>query len=365
MAVVASLDSFALRAVATGGVVREDIMDKIWDVSRIPLPFTDRVGRGTVSAAFYDWVVDRLATPDTANAWVEEAFFSQSTASAPTDYADSATAPTIKYRNYVQVSVKGVSVSEFGNSVTSVGGSGGLAYNLTVAQQELRRDVEAMALGNFSSVVGNATTTAPRTAGYVAMCQELSSPTRDLVNSSSTYTAYNSGTGIFAALGIAGTKRAMTEAFLRDMAQALYVGGCGGPGQNLTLMTSPTLKRVISTYMYTSTARIASLVKDVASSEMATAQGAVDIFITDFGTLELVPNRFQTPLTTGADIRDYAMMFDPSYFELVYLRGYQTTENAKIGLMDRRTCNVYWGTRANPECIGVIADIDTDQAMTA
>jgi hypothetical protein len=47
MAVVASLDSFALRAVATGGVVREDIMDKIWDVSRIPLPFTDRVGRPT------------------------------------------------------------------------------------------------------------------------------------------------------------------------------------------------------------------------------------------------------------------------------------------------------------------------------
>jgi hypothetical protein len=362
MAVVASLDSFQLRAVATGGIIREDIMDQIWNVSRIPLPFTDRVGRGSVSAAFYDWVVDRLATPDTGNAWVEEAFFSQSTATAPTDYADSTTVPTVKYRNYVQVSVKAVSVSEFGNAVTSVGGAGGLAYNLTQAQQELRRDVEAIAIGNFSSVVGNATTTAPRTASYVAMCQDLSNPTRNLVDAASTFTAYNTSTGIFTALGAAGTARAITEAMLRDMAQALYVGGCGGPGQALTLMTTPALKRVISTYMYTSSARIASLVKDVTSSVMATAQGAVDIFITDFGTLELVPNRFQAALSGG---REYAMMFDPAYFELVYLKGYNVTENAKIGLVDRRTCNVYWGTRGNPECMGVIADIDATVAMTA
>lgn len=365
MAVIASLDAETMRGVATGGMINEDVMQKIWDVSRIPLPFTDRVGSGRVSANQYDWVVDKLATPDTGNAWVEEGNFSTTTATSPTDYADSATAPTRRYRNYIQVSVKAVSVSEMSQSVSSIGGSGGLAYQLMVAQQELRRDVEAIACWNQTSTIGNATTTAPKTATYVSGCQELTSPTRDLVNSASTYTAYNTSTGVFTALGVAGTARAITETFLRDMAQALYIGGCGGPGQRLTLMTSPEVKRIISTYMYTSSARIASLVKDVQSATMAEAQGAVDIFITDFGTLELVPSRFVTGLTGSGATRHYAMLFDPEYFELVYLRGYTTTENAKIGLVDRRTCNVYWGTRFNPECMGVIADIDPTAAMTS
>lgn len=363
MAVIASLDAADLRAVATGGMINEDIMQRIWDVSRIPLPFTDRVGSGRVSSNQYDWVVDKLATPDTGNAWEEDANFSTTTATSPTDYADSATAPTVRYRNYVQVSVKAVSVSEMGNAVSSVGGSGGLAYQLMKAQQQLRRDVEAIACWNQTSTIGSSGV-APKTATYVSGCQDLTSPTRNLVDAASTFTAYNTGTGVFTALGVAGTARAVTETMLRDMAQALYVGGCGGPGQRLTLMTSPEMKRIISTYMYTSSARIASLVKDVQSANMAEAQGAVDVFITDFGTLELVPSRFVTGLSGSGATRHYAMLFDPSYFELVYLRGYTTTENAKIGLVDRRTCNVYWGTRFNPECMGVIADLDPTAAMT-
>lgn len=361
MAVIAALDRTDLRGVATDGVINEDLMQRIWDVSRIPLPFTDRVGSGTVSSHQFDWVTDKLATPDTANYWVETANFSTGTATANTDYADTATAPTIRYRNHIQISVKGVSVSEVADSVSTVGGSGGLAYNLMVAQQELRRDVEAICLINQASVAGNSTTTSPRTASYVAGCKDQSSPTRNLVDTAGTQGGYDTSTGVFGAY-TPGTARGITETMLRDLAQALYVGGCGGPGERLTLMTGPALKRTISTYMYTSTARIASLVKDVQSAEMAAAQGAVDIFITDFGTLELVPNRFQGDLGTN---QHAALLFDPAYFELVYLRGYQTTENAKNSLVNRRTVNVYWGTRFNPECMGAILDINPATTMAA
>jgi hypothetical protein len=361
MAVIAALDAKTdLTGIATGGVINEDVMQRIFDVSRIPLPFTDRVGSGRVSAAQYDWVTDKLATA-AANAWVETANFSTSTASGVTDFADSATGPTVRYRNHINISVKAVSVSEMAGAVSSVGGSGGLAYNLMVAQQELRRDVEFMALANQASVVGNGSSTAPRTAGYAAIVKDQTTPTRNLCDTAGTEGGYNTSTNLFDAY-TPGTKRAITEARIRDLAQALYLGGCGGPGQNLVAMCAPTIKRTISTYMYTSSARIAQFVKDVNDSSMATAQGAVDVFITDYGTLELVPNRFMGDLGTN----QYGLyIFDPAYFELVYLRGYTTTESAKLGLVDRRFVNVYWGTRANPECMGAILDIDDAAAMTA
>jgi len=359
MAVIAALDAKSdLTGVALGGVINEDVMQAIWDVSRIPLPFTDRVGTGRVTAAQYDWVTDKLAAA-ASNAWVETANFSTTTASAPTDYADSATPPTVRYRNHVQISAKGISVSEMADSVSSVGGSGGLEYNLMVAQQEIKRDIEFHALGNYASVVGNGTTTAPITAGYAAACKDQTVPTRNLVDTAGTEGGW--GGSLFAAY-TPGTKRAITETMLRNMAQALYSGGCGGPEQSLTLMAAPTIKRTISQYMYTSSARISQLVKDVGSATSAVAQGSVEVFITDFGILEMVPNRFQGDLGTN----QYGVyIFDPAYFELVYLKGVNTTANAKIGLVDRRTVNAYWGTRFNPECMGFIADIDDAATMTA
>lgn len=361
MAVIAALDRTDLRGVALDGVINEELMQKIWNISKIPLPFTDMVGSGRVQSHQYDWVTDKLAAGVATNAWVETANFSTTTATGVTDYADSAAPPAIRYRNHIQISVKAVSVSEVSEAVSSVGGSGGLAYQLMHRQQELRRDVETYCLSNNASVAGNSTTTAPKTASYVAGCKDQTVPTRNLVNTAGTEGGYNSGTGVFAAY-TPGTARAISETMLRSMALDLYLGGCGGPNQQLVLMTAPTLKQTISTYMYTSTARIASLVRDVQSADMAAAQGAVDIFITDFGILKLVPNRFMGDLGTN---QYAALMFDPDYYELVYLRGYTTSVNAKIGLVDRRTMSVYWGTRFNPECMGAILDINPASAMIA
>jgi hypothetical protein len=278
-----------------------------------------------------------------------------------TDYADSATAPSIRFRNHAQIMVKAISVSELAGMVDSVGGSGGLSYNLIVAQKELRRDMEARCVGNYASVAPSAATTAGETASYVAGCKDQTVPTRNLCDTAGTEGGYNTSTFVFDAL-TAGTKRAITETKLRDLAQALYIGGCGGPDQNLVGMCAPTIKRTVSSYFYTSTAKVASFLKDVGGASQATAQGSTEFFITDFGTIELVPNRIMGDLGTN----QYGFfLFDPEYFEIVYVRDVSVTENAKIGLMDRRTASVYWGTRFNPECMGIIADIDDALPMTA
>lgn len=48
----ANLDSADLKGVQAGGLIREDVMNKIWDISRIPLPFTDMVGTGSAKNEF-------------------------------------------------------------------------------------------------------------------------------------------------------------------------------------------------------------------------------------------------------------------------------------------------------------------------
>ena len=42
-----NIDSFDLKSIAKGGVINEDVMQKIFDISKIPLPFTDLVGSST------------------------------------------------------------------------------------------------------------------------------------------------------------------------------------------------------------------------------------------------------------------------------------------------------------------------------
>jgi hypothetical protein len=308
----------------------------------------------------YDWVRNRLAAA-AENKWVETANFSTTTATTVTDFADSSHVVLNRYRNQVQISVKAISVSEMSAATNSIGGAGTLEYNLMYAQQELRRDMEFHMVGNYASVVGDSSTTAPVTASYIAGCQDQTNPTRNLYDGASTQGGWNTSTKVFDAATL-GTKRAITETLLRNMAQALYLGGVGGADQTLVAMCAPTIKRTISQYMYTSSARIAQLVKDVGGTSQATAQGSVEIFITDFGTLQLEANRFMGDLGTD----QYAILiFDPMFYEQVFLRGINTTAGAKLGLVERRIVNAYWGTRFFPEAMGVIMDIDDAAAMTA
>jgi len=51
---IEALNSADLKGVAFGGLIREDVMNKIFDISAIPLPFTDMVGKGTSKQEFHE-----------------------------------------------------------------------------------------------------------------------------------------------------------------------------------------------------------------------------------------------------------------------------------------------------------------------
>ena len=58
-------------------------------------------------------------------------------------------------------------------------------------------------------------------------------------------------------------------------------------------------------------------------NEPTTIIGAADVYMSDFGTVSVVPNRFMRT-------RD-ALVLDPEYAALAYLRPFATNELAKTG----------------------------------
>jgi hypothetical protein len=79
--------------------------------------------------------------------------------------------------------------------------------------------------------------------------------------------------------------------------------------------------------------------------------GAADVYMSDFGTMSVVPNRFMRT-------RD-ALVLDPEYAALAYLRPFQTNDLAKTGdsentqLLAEVTLEV-----KNEAAHGIIADLD-------
>ena len=367
MSALAALDAKTdLAAVATGGAVNEDVMQKIWDISRIPLPGLDRIGRGTVTATKYDWVRDRLAAA-AANAVVETAGYGTSAGAA--EFVDSATAALNRFQNHVQISVKAVAVSEMANTVSSIGNSGSLAYNLMVAQRELMRDIEYSIFAvNAASVAGNGSSTAPKTASYASVLDVsgsnvVANDTFAQAGSGITQGGWETSGNTWAALTGTATAAALAESDIRGVVLNLFKNGACDTEKSLVAMTTAECKQVISAYMYTSTARIGSFVKET-GDRAGLAVGNVEYFQTDYALLELVANRFMSTITLTNAFTPL-WIFDPSQFELVYLRGPTTSVGAKQGLVDVRWVSAYWGTRFHPEACGGVVGIDATAAMTA
>ena len=68
-----NLDSAKLKAAAGGSMIHEDVMDQIWDISSIPLPFTDKCGSEGADQEYHEWVKDKLRAPDLTNAKIDVA----------------------------------------------------------------------------------------------------------------------------------------------------------------------------------------------------------------------------------------------------------------------------------------------------
>lgn len=325
-------------------MIKEDVMSKIWDISNIPLPFTDLIGSDSHKNSYYEWTIDRLADPDLTNAVVDGQDSDQNNSKGGS-----------RVGNQGQISIKEVQVTQRAQASGTVYAQNELAKQVMERQKELRRDVEAISISNQGSQADNG----DATPGLVGAFGAWLTTNTDRTGADGGYSS-----GVVSAPTV-GLKQTLTETKIRDMASLIWEGG-GNPS---VMMSVSAVIRNISEYMFTDAARIATLQADQGkSSAAATALGSVNVFVTDFGvTLEMRANRLQQTYKDSGGTADVADLFfiDSGYVRQSFLEGYNVKPLAKVGLTDKRMMSVDWGLKVlNEEAHGVISEVDVTAAVT-
>ena len=301
---------------------REDLSDVIYNISPTDTPFMTSVGKTKATAVYHEWQKDSLAAVNTSNAVVEGATASDATLS-----------PSTRIGNRTQISQKTVKISGTLETVNKAGRKSEKAYQLAKASAEIKRDMEAILLSNQVAAAGDTSTA--RTLGGLQ-----------------TWLASNTSNGVGGSAGASGstarttgTDRAFTATLLNTVIQSAYTNG----GNPTILMVTPAQKVVASTF-----AGIATRYKDVPSNVQASIIGAADVYVSDFGTISIVPNRF----IPNADSDDTAFLLDPEMAAVAYLRPFQTNELAKTGDADVTQLLVEYTLEVKNEAAhGIISDL--------
>jgi hypothetical protein len=301
---------------------REDLTDVIYNISPTDTPFMTSVGKTKATAVYHEWQTDSLASVNTSNAVVEGATASDATLS-----------PSVRVGNRTQISQKTIKISGTLETINKAGRKSEKAYQLAKASSEIKRDMEAILLSNQVAAAGDASTA--RVLGGLQTWL------------SSNYSGGTSGTA--GSLGttarVTGTDRAFTGTILNTVIQSTYTNG----GSPTILMVTPAQKVVASTF-----AGIATRFKDVPGNVQAAIIGAADVYVSDFGTISIVPNRF----IPNADGDDVAFLLDPEMAAVAYLRPFQTNELAKDGDSDKTQLLVEYSLEVrNQAAHGIIADL--------
>ena len=274
---------------------REDLSDMIYDISPQDTPIMSSIGKGRATAVYHEWQTDALAAATTANAAVEGADATAATLS-----------PTTRIGNYTQIVQKTVQVSGTLEAVDKAGRKSEKAYQLAKASAELKRDIETIITANQGQSAGNSTTA--RVLG------SLLSYIKTNTNKGSGTTAGADPTTIGVSTRTDGTTRTFQESMLKDVVQKVFTSG----GTPTLLVVPPALKQVVSGFTGLSQHRYNSNT----GGDITILAGA-DLYQSDFGVLQIVPNRFMRS-------RD-ALVLDPEYASLNYLRPFTTNDLAKTG----------------------------------
>ena len=279
---MATLDTYS-----TVGI-REDLQDAIYDISPTTTPFMSTVGRTKAKATVHEWQTDSLSDVDLANAQVEGA-----------DAVSPTLTSTTMNQNWTQISDKVVQVSTTDDVVDKAGRTTETAYQLAKASSELKRDMESILLSNQTGGAGGTGT----------------ARTLKAIQKWLTTNVVTAGDGV--------DETAFTEANLNEAVLEAYTAG----GEPSMLLVSPSNKQAVSKF-----AGIAEQRFQAPSNKPTTIVATADIYMSDFGTLSVVPDRF---LDNSA-----ALVLDPSMASVAYLRPFKKTKLAKTGDSEKYMMNV-------------------------
>jgi len=279
---------------------REDLSDVIYNISPTDTPIMSSIGKTKATGVYHEWQTDSLAAATTNNALVEGS-----------DASAADLSPTTRIGNYTQIVGKTIQVSGTLEAVDKAGRKSEKAYQLAKASAEIKRDIETIITANQGQATGSSNSTARKMGSLLSYIKTNTSKNGTSVTGVDPTT-------IGVSTRTDGTVRTFTETILKDVISKVFVSG----GTPSALFVSPALKQVVSGF-----AGLAAQRYQVPTSGQATILAGADLYQSDFGVLQIVPNRFMRT-------RD-ALVLDPEYAALAYLRPFQTNELAKAGDSDK------------------------------
>ena len=306
---------------------REDLSNTIFNIAPTETPVVSSIGKTKATATYHEWQTDDLAAASAAGL-IEGA-----------DASGASDTPTTRVGNRTQIQGKTVHISGTLDSVDKAGRKTETAYQLAKAGQELKRDMEKTILGNVAASNG--------TAGSAA---RLLGSIQSWLGTN--FVTMTDGVAPVGANGTAArtegaTASAFTEAKLKDVVKSCFENG----GNPTLLVVPPTQKQVVSTFT-----GIAEQRYQAPAAKATTIIGAADVYLSDFGTLSVVPDRFMTADTTPD--AEQALVLDPTMASVATLRPFESNLLAKTGDSEKHQMLVEYTLQvSNEKAHGIVADL--------
>lgn len=301
---------------------REDLSNQVFMITPSDTPFTSGIAKGSADGVYHEWQTDSLRAPNGQNAKVEGA-----------DASYAAQNPTTRIGNRTQIIGDTFSVSNTQEAVKKAGPKE-VARLSAKKSVELKKDVEAAALSNQTSVVGSSSV-ARTMRGVAGWC---ASNFVGGAGSSAPVPGTNTAP-------VAGTPAAFSETMVKSVLLSAYQNG----GNVTQIHMRPKDKQLASAF-----AGNATRMQEVeGTGKSALLQTAYSVYASDFGNVAMIPNRVLSAISDGA-----AYAIDPSMWALATLRGFEKTELAQTG--DARNWQIiYEGTleARNEAASGQIRDL--------
>jgi hypothetical protein len=205
---------------------------------------------------------------------------------------------------------------------------------MSKSAKELKRDMERAFVGVNVAKVAMAGTGTVRKLGSL--------PTWVNTNISKAANGAN-GAGAGAAARTDGTARAFTESLLKAAIVAAYDSG----SDIKYLMMAPSQKQTFSSFVGVGGASGVSNYTDTSDQRII---GGMDVYVSDFGEMAVVPNRFQRA-------RD-AWLLDPDYYGTAFLRPFAQREVASVSDGEQRAIIAeYTLVVKNEAALGAVYDL--------
>lgn len=301
---------------------REELSDIIYNISPTATPCMQNAGRGKIDNVFFEWQTDALASAVSTNQQIQ--------GDDVTSF--DAVTPTVRPGNYTEIARKTLIVARTQQSILKAGRKDERAYQISKKGKEMKRDMETSLLANKGASAGSSSV-ASKTGSLLAFIKTNINKASD--GTAPVYTTVPTD------VWTPGTARSFTETILKDVIQKCWTQGA----EPTTVMVGALGKQVLSGF-----AGVVELNSPQSKSGQATIIGAADTYVSDFGKLSVIPNRFQR--TSDAFVLDW------EYVEVDYLDSFRVEPLAKTGDADKAMLIAEYGLRVgNEKALGLAVDL--------